>query len=219
MVRRLRGCAWVLAVWLSATGAFGTCNFFKPAVPELPNRAPIIGDYSTPTATLQTLARGLVDKNGSNGQEVYMGALAESTQDLRAFHAFFDLRDLNQRPTWDRNRDWNRDLESVLYSDLVRKYSHPYEMTWGPYEPGGDERSEGDGSRDSTLHRRYTVVQVIGTGSTATRSPLAVGAADLYFVKSAALNRWVIVRWQDYRAIDAGADTVTLGRRRLETQP
>ena len=42
-LRRVRGCGFALAVWLSATGALGTCNFFKPAVPEKPSRAPIIG--------------------------------------------------------------------------------------------------------------------------------------------------------------------------------
>ena len=219
--RRLTSCGLLIAAWLSATGAFGTCNFFKPADPESPNRPPIIPDYSTPTATLQTLAKGMVDKNGSNGQDIYLSALAESTSDSRsdgrAYHAFFDLRDLIERPSWDRNRDWDRDLERVMYADLVRKYTSPYEMTWEAYEWAGNESGTPD--VDSLLHRKYKIVQVIGTGESITRSPVAIGAADLYFVKSPnAANRWVIARWQDFHTVDADSAQVTLGKRRLETQ-
>src|SRR5262249_20746363 len=178
----------LLFAWFTATGAIGTCAFFKPTEPEPPtNKNPIIPDYSSPTMTLETLAKGVADKSQSNGQTVYLDGFADSTgadgaPDGRAFHGFFDLRDLQARPTWDRNRDWNKPLEPVMYSALVRLFSNPYEMTWGPYERSGNESSPN--GNDSLLHRKYTIMQVVKSGNTVTRSPVAIGAADLYFVKS-----------------------------------
>ncbi len=211
--RRIKAGGLLLGAWLFATGAFGTCNFFKPAVPEAPNRAPIIGDYSSPTLTLETLAKGIVDKNVSNGQAVYMQAFAETTSDGRGYHAFFDLRDLIERPTWG-DRDWDRLLESQLYNSLVTDFTNPLEMTWEPYPPAGNE--SGTPNVDSLVHRKYKIFHVSGTG---TRFPVAIGAADLYFVQSpAAGNRWVITRWQDFHSVGADSNQITLGKRRLETQ-
>jgi hypothetical protein len=206
----------LLAAWISATGAIGTCDYFKPATPETPNRPPIIADYSSPTLALETIAKGIEDKSTSNGQEVYMGAFADSSLtggDGRAFHAFFDPLDLRDHPSWDPNRDWNRDLERVLYSDLVRRYGNPYQMSWEPYEPAGNESGSGT---DSLLHRKYRIMQVLPGGA---RSPVAIGAADLYFVRSQiTTSRWVMVHWQDYHTLDADSAQVTLGKRRLDTQ-
>lgn len=215
--RPLAGCGILLGAWLSATGALGTCDFFKPAVPEPPNRPPIIADYSSPTLALETLAKGIEDKSGSNGQDVYLGAFAESTianpGDGRSFHALFDVRDLLDRPSWDPNRIWNKDLERVMYSDLVRKFGNPYVMTWEPYEPAGNESG---GTDDSLLHRKYRIMQVTPGGG---RSPVAIGAADLHFVRSqAAANKWVIALWEDFHTVDLDSNQVTLGKRRLETQ-
>jgi hypothetical protein len=211
--RRLIRYGILVAAWLMAT-AMGPCAFFKPTEPETPNRPPIHADYSTPTAALQTLARGMADKNQSNGQDVYMAALADSpavgTGDGRAFHALFDLRDLAEDP-WPY--DWTREFEPQLLRKLYLDHPSPFEMTWEQYAPAGNETGTAD---DSLLHRKYTVVQLISTGNTVRRDPIAVGAADLYFVRSQRnTNNWVIAIWQDAR-IDSGQ--VTLGKRRLETQ-
>ena len=216
-VRRLAGCGILLGAWLSATGALGTCDFFRPAVPESPTRKPLIPNYSTPDSTLRWLAKGIEDKSGSNGQDVYMGAFAESTLanpgDRRAFYALFDVRDLLDQPNWDPNRIWNKDLERVMYSDLVRKFANPYVMTWELYAPPGNESG---GTDDSLLHRKYRIMQVTAGGDS---SPVAIGAADLHFVRSRdAANRWVIALWEDFHTRDPDSDQITLGKRRLETQ-
>ena len=217
-MRRLTRFAGLFAAWLMATGEIGTCAFFKPTAPEAPNRPPVPADYSTPTHTLETLARGMADKNQSNGQDVYMAALAESSSvdvtDGRSFHALFDLRDLIDHP-W--AYDWTREFEPQVLRDLYLKYPSPFEMTWQPYEPAGNETG---GIDDSLLHRKYQLVQVITNGNTQRRDPIAVGAADLYFVRSLRNpTKWVIATWQDARTVDADSAQVTLGKRRLETQP
>jgi hypothetical protein len=217
IARRLSGCGILLVAWLVATGAVGTCPFFQPTAPETPNRPPIPTDYSIPTRTLETMARGMVDKT-SNGQDVYMSTFAESSAvsvgDGRAYHAFFDLLDL----VGHGNPDWGREEEPSVFNSLVQHYSLPFEMTWEPYEPAGNETGGGD---DSLLHRRYRIVQVARTGNTIIRTTLAAGAADLHFVRSLRdPSKWVIAIWQDYHAADESdsAQVVTLGRRRLESR-
>ena len=207
----------LLAAWLMAIGS-GPCAFFKPAEPERGGSGrPIPTDFSTPTAALGTLARGMEDKSG-NGQNVYLSALAESTEassgDGRGFHAFFDVRDMIEVPPHDP--DWTRELEPSVYNLLVQRYSLPFEMTWEPYEPAGNETGTVD---DSLLHRKYRIVAVSSVGNTITRNTIAVGAADLSFVKSQRdLGKWVIATWQDFRAIGSDSALVTLGHRRLESR-
>lgn len=90
-------------------------------------------------------------------------------------------------------------------------------MTWEPYGPLGNETGSAD---DSLLHRKYTIVQLVSNGSRARREIIAVGAADLYFVRSAHKpGRWVIAEWQDYRVFGPDSVGPTLGSRRLDTQP
>jgi len=179
-----------------------------------PTRPPVVADYSSPTHALETLAQAIEDKGRTNGMDLYLGALAESTAadpgDGRAYHAFFDSRDLLESPGWDR--DWDRSLERVVYADLTLKYPGPFDLTWEPYEPLGNETGT---ANDSLLHRKYRIVQLVR----GVRAPVAVGAAELYFVRSNRnVGRWVIARWQDYRTIDADSANITLGRRRLSTQ-
>lgn len=215
--RNLSRCGILLIAWLAATGAVGTCPFFQPTDPETPTRAPIPTNYSVPTQTLQTLALGMADKT-SNGQNVYLSALADSSAvsvgDGRGYHAFFDPRDLIEKPL--RDPDWNKELEPYVYNYLVQKYSLPFEMTWEPYEPAGNETG---GPDDSLLHRKYRIVQVDRHNNVVTRTTIAVGAADLQFVKSARdAGKWVIATWEDSRSIGADSSLVTLGRWRLESR-
>jgi hypothetical protein len=213
--RNLTRCGIVLAAWLVATGS-GPCAFFKPTEPEIGKRVdPIIPDYSTPDKTLETLARGMVDKGRSNGQDVYMAGLADSTLDGRAFYAFFDPRDLIEHP-WAYG-DWTRDFEPQLLYDLYHKHTNPFEMTWEQYQPGGNDELHPD---FVIIPRKYTLVQLVTNGNTVTRSPIAIGAARLTLLRS---NRnsadWVIAIWQDIRTADADSAQITsMGRRRLETR-
>ncbi len=62
-------------------------------------------------------------------------------------------------------------------------------------------------------------MQLVKAGGSVDALPIAVGAADLYFVRSpAAPGRWVIALWQDYHTVGADSAQVTLGKRRLDTQ-
>ena len=198
----------LLGLWVLAPAGCGDSLPFVPG---------IVADYSSPTATLLTIEKGIEDKGATNGQAVYLGAFADSLPvggDGRAFHAFFDPLDLATRPSWDPNRDWNKDLERVMYLDLAGKFVNPYEMSWEPYEPAGNDTGS---DTDSLLHRKYRIRQLVG--SAGMRSPVAIGAVDLYFVRSTGTpNRWVIASWQDYRTLDADSAVITLGRRRLDTQ-
>jgi hypothetical protein len=215
--RRLAGGGILLCAWLAATGAIGSCPFFQPETPEKSVGTPIPTNYTVPTQTLETLARGMADKT-ANGQNVYMSAFADSSAlsvgDGRAYHAFFDPRDVLEQPQHDP--DWTKELEPYVYNLLVRRFSLPFEMTWEPYEPAGNETG---GIDDSLLHRKYRIVQVDSRGPTVTRTTLAVGAADLQFVRSALdANKWVIATWQDFRAVGSDSALVTLGHRRLESR-
>jgi hypothetical protein len=212
----------LLVGWLMATGS-GPCAFFKPAEPEPPtNLNPIIPDYSTPTLALQTLAEGVMDKNQRNGHAVYMGAFADSSGlsvgggDGRAFYAFFDPKDLQSHSTtWDRNAAWDKPHEDGFYGKLVTLFSYNYVMTWEPYEPSGNETGS---NTDSLLHRKYTITYQASNGPNSfTSRTIAIGAADLYFVKSANVaNRWAMTRWQDFHTVDADSGQVTIGSRRLD---
>ena len=215
--RRLTRLGILATAWLLATGAVGGCPFFKPTEPEIPNRPPIPTDYSIPTQTLATLARGMVDKT-ANGQTVYLSAFADSSAvsvgDGRFYRAFFDPRDLIEAPPHDA--EWTKELEPYAFNYLVTKNSLPFEMTWEPYEPAGNETG---GPDDSLLHRKYRIVAVDQRTNNVTRTTLAVGAADLQFVKSKRdAGKWVIATWQDFRAIGADSALVTFGRYRLESR-
>lgn len=215
--------ALLFLAWLTATGAFGGCDYFKPTDPEQPTSLdPIIPDYSNPTLTLQTIARGVMDKSQTNGQDVYMGAFAESSaiavdSDGRAFRAFFDLLDDRDDPNWNSNVDeWDRVDEPRAYSGLVRLYSYNYEMTWAPFREAGNESGSLD---DSLVHRQYRIDALLrNTNSGAiTRLPVAVGRASLNFVRSSRTpSKWVIATWSDFRV--PGPDSITFGKRRLDNK-
>ena len=216
--------ALLFLAWITAIAVLAGCNYFKPTDPEQPaNLDPIIPDYSNPTLTLQTIARGIMDKSQTNGQDVYMGAFAESSLiattpgDGRGFRAFFDPLDDRDDPNWDsRLDDWDRGDEPRVYSGLVRLYSYNYEMTWGPYREAGNESGSLD---DSLVHRQYRIDAILrNTNSGAiTRLPVAVGRASLNFVRSASTpNKWVVATWSDFRV--PGPDSITFGKRRLDNK-
>src|SRR5207244_7356735 len=88
VTRRWRLGLLLACLWLATSGA--ACGLFRPARPEPPSQSAYIPDYSTVEATLLTMKRGIEDKARSNGLSAYIGALADTNTDHRAFHAFFD---------------------------------------------------------------------------------------------------------------------------------
>lgn len=219
-LKRARGPALLALVWLMSTGLLGQCEFFKPTSPERPSdRSPIIPDYTSATRTLETMRLGVVDKNGTNGQDVYVRAFADSLPtgtDGASYLANFALSDLDRYPRWDRGGVWSRALEQAFYVSFVQLRSLPYEMTWELYEANGNDSGT---DSDSLLHRQYKIYQV----ASGTKSLIAIGVANLHFVKSpGTANRWAIRRWDDMISPEARptqfGDEVSLGSRRLATQ-
>jgi hypothetical protein len=194
----------VLLAWLSATGALGNCNLFKPADP--PTGTPVRPDYSTPDRTLATIAAGIADKDLTNGQEVYIRAFADSAKDGSPFNVRFDPADLDAHPTWVRTNVWNRDQERSFYKFLVGRNPWPYQVTWERYEPNGNDT-------DSLLHRKYSIDLIIS----GTKLRTFTGAADIYFTRSASADSlWVIRHWQDSRIPENSTAIITLGFVRLD---
>jgi hypothetical protein len=198
------------AAWLATSGA--VCSFFRPATPEPPSGSAIVPDYSSVEATLETMTKGIDDKAQHNGLSAYIGALADTNTDPRAFHAFFDPLTLS-RYVGTVPADWSRALEEQkFYPNFVRKYSGDYDMQFTTDPSAGN-----DDITDNTalLHRRYQVVVTLADG---TPDTVANGFANLYLVKSSA-NRWVVVRWDDREdSSPPGPDALSFGQRRLESQ-
>lgn len=206
----------VLALaWLTSTGAVGACNLFRPAVPEAGGVGRIVPtNYRDPDATLATLALAIEDKGRGNGQSVYLGGLADSTTDGRAFHAFFDPAVLSRFQPGQIPPDWNLTYERNFYSNFARFRTGEYGVHWFPDDPNPDQ-FEFD---TATLHRKYEIYERIDGGDSLL---IAIGFADLYFISHS--GDWVIARWQDRVDPTRGAnprnpDEVAYGFRRLERQ-
>src|SRR5439155_3165329 len=117
---RRAGFGLVVAAGLAA-GAAG-CDYFRPGKPELSKvGSAIVPNYRQEDSTLAYLARGIEDKGRTNGLSVYIGGFADTTNDGREFHAFFDAQTVNRMQQrgvtnldWDRGRD-----EQDFYPKLV----------------------------------------------------------------------------------------------------
>jgi hypothetical protein len=201
------------SAWIASSGA--ACSLFRPATPEPPSGSAIVPDYRTIDATLETMALGIEDKARTNGLTAYVGALADTNADQRAFHAFFDPLTLS-RYVGTVPQDWNRALEEQkFYPSFVRlpvAAAADYAMEWNTDLSAGN-----DDITDATalLHRHYRVIATVADG---TPDTVASGFADLYLVKSSA-NRWALVRWDDREDPNPpGPDALSFGQRRLESQ-
>ena len=206
------GCLLVTAIV-----ACGGCDYFRPAVPETSTLGSgIIPNYRQPDSTLTTLARGIQDKGRTNGLAAYIGGFADSTNDGREFHAFFDPATVNrmQQRGISPPDDWNRGHEEQdFYPRFVTLSTVPaeaeYLVTWiKDPTPGEDDY----GSETATLYREYRVYGILG-GET---QHIARGFASLYFVKVS--SKWLLVRWDDREATNADLASGELcwGQRRLE---
>jgi hypothetical protein len=200
--------SWVSA-WLAATVTVAGCNYFRPADPEPPSGASIIPDYSSPDATLRTMALGIEDKGRTNGALVYAGALAESTVTTPGYRQIFwppDSAKWRQTSGIPVPSPWTSALEQDFYSKFIALRGEAYQMLWGP-----GRLSDDVGSDQAVIYRQYLVTTESGDS-------IAIGLADLQFSRGGSGN-WLITRWDDRPDPDhtnpTDPEQQTLGLRRL----
>jgi hypothetical protein len=191
------------------------CGLFRPARPEIgAGGGGLLPDYSAPESCLLYMRVG-IERKDSDGQNAYVGALANASQDGIGFHAFFDQAVWNAY-TGVPPQDWDLRHETLFYSAFIRLTGDPYEMSWLPDEFNPHDDISGD---TVVVHRRYEVRAL----RAATRDSLliAVGYADLYFARISA-SRWALTRWMDRVDPNVGAQPAdplqqTFGSRRLNS--
>lgn len=200
----------ILALALLAAG----CNYFKPAQPEAPTNPPFLADYTTPDATLETIALAIKDKARSIGLTAYSQAFAESTSAATpAYHQFFWPAEAEQwEQLYHSVPNWVLPLERNFYVRFVGLFPDTYDLSWEP-----DQNLPDNPTPDvAFLHRHYMVRRVTEAGDSI--GTVARGFADLTLVRQG--DQWKITIWQD--RIDPDADVndseqLTMGRRRLNT--
>jgi len=215
----------ILSTWIGplVVGVLtaGCSDYFRPAVPEPPSGDPVVLDYSSPEATLVTLALGLADKATTNGEFAYLGAFADSTNaETPGFHQFFDPAVVVLwQETFGRTApsDWGLPLERNFYAYLIGLQGDPYGIVWEVNDQLPDPQPE---ANKVELNRKYRVEAISEDGNS--RTIIAVGLAHLTF-RLTASGEWLIVRWDDgvdpaFGLNPANPDEITLGARRLESQ-
>jgi hypothetical protein len=200
----------LLIAWITTTGA-GCTDLFKPRTPEPPTEAGVPTNYFDPDSTLATMARAIVAKAGSNALSAYLGGLADSVGagDGAEFYAYFDAA---AAARWQSvsGRElpavWTRiPLEERFFNSLPGlSGTRPFEFDWLPdVEHPIDEEL---GINQKLLHRQYLLL-ALPTG-VENADTLAIGYADLLFIKSLSADKWVIRRWQDRVDPAVGANPV-----------
>ena len=201
-----------LALGLLAVLVAG-CDLFKPATPQLGTvGATLLPSYAHPESCLRYMQIG-IERKDNIGQDAYLGALADSTNDGLGFHAFFDPADLKNYPGTPPT-DWDLRHESQFLSVFIRSYGDPYKMSWLEDMDYPHDVYDGD---NAILRRRYKVWAL--RKSTADTLLIGVGYTELHFTRISA-SRWALVRWQDRVDPAVGAppaieDQQTFGSRRL----
>jgi len=196
------------------------CDYFKPADPQIPSGPTLVGDYSDPELTLQSIVQAVQAKGQSGAASVYSTAFADSTlhRDIPNFHQYFWSQDIARWVASGRPvpSDWNFRSESQFYDkgtfSLIQLKPGSYQLTWEP-EPNNPDRI---GSPTTLLHRHYNLFS-LGTDQTVT-DIVARGYADLTFQK-ASDGLWYITRWDDREdpvPYNETLTNVTWGQRRLE---
>ncbi len=177
---------WAWGVGLAAALLLGGCNLFQPRTAVPPSSGGLKTDYSSPEATLGTMAGAIEAKAPGSTSSAYMNALADSigSGDLVAWHNV-------------TNRDppalWGRDLERQLFNTLQNLSTDPFTFVWNEdvQHPNPDFPSPGV----EVLHKQYVLTATPEAGGNTVT--LVTGYADLTFIKSKDGQRWVIERWQD----------------------
>ena len=212
----------MLACLAGGGGLLGACtNPFAPRNPEPPSQGSLRTNYTEPDSTLGTMALAIEAKAGGNALSAYLGALADSIPDGQDFFAYFDGAAAArwQNVTGRQLPDvWGVDLEERFFNHLPSlSAQRAYDFAW--LEDVEHPNDEDLASGQKLLHRQYLLLAVPeGLGAPDT---LAIGFADLTFIKSRTADKWVISRWQDRVDPAAGANPantshLSFSARRLE---
>ena len=183
------GLAGLLALLLLAG-----CDMFRPALPEIGGKGPsVIANYSSPDSCLHYMKLGIEAK--AKGQELYIGALADTSVDkLAGFRAWFDPA--VERLFTFRPEAWLLADERDFFNRFIVKSSYPYVMQWQRDTLITDDRADRGGGTYAVLHRRYQVFSIEPTQQGEVSLLIAVGYADLYFIRISP-SRWALRRWDD----------------------
>jgi hypothetical protein len=223
LTRLLPRLALLLLAWFTLSGhALSGCKgLFTPAVPEPPTGPPVEHDYSSPEATLRTMAEGMAAKG--QGSSAWQGAFADSTSpdDDFGYHQIFDpdvltafVQSGGTAPT-----DWRWKEEGFFFQDFTSTV-HTSDSFEANFDSLAFPQDPPAGADEALVYRSYKVVArpVDSPDSTI----IAIGTADLTFRRTRT-NQWLITRWVDH--VDpavglnpADQEQVTLGRRRLDHQ-
>jgi len=182
---------------LGAALLVGGCNLFQPRTPQPPSQGGVPTDYSSPAATLETMARAIEAKAAGNSTSAYLGALADSITrgDVENFIAYFDPEALT---VWESAtgktppREWGPSLETLLVIHLPELSGNVYNFYW--LDDVQHPNDEDPAPNVKVLHKQYQLTATPATGGNV--ETLAIGYADLTFVKTTG-GSWVIARWQD----------------------
>ena len=213
----------LLLAWFTLSGhALSGCKgLFTPAVPEPPTGPPVQHNYSSPEATLRTMAEGMAAKG--QGSSAWLGAFADSTSpdDDFGYHQIFDpdvLAAFVQSGGTDPG-DWGAKEERFFFQDFTGTV-HTSDSFEAKFDSLDFPQDPPAGADEALLYRSYKVVArpVDSPDSTI----IAIGIADLTFRRTRT-NEWLIARWVDHFDPAVGLnptdkEQVTLGRRRLDHQ-
>ena len=212
---------WLVVVALGPAAA--GCGMFKPDDPQPPDDTnPILADYSSPEATLETLRQAIEAKAFRGGPTAYAGAFSDSSSNPNqpGFLQFFDVgdkiryEDVSGRPA---PEPWYYLLEVNFFQRFINLRSDAYRMDWFPDPDIPDDPPTDPNDSFAEYHRRYLINADSEDG--ATSQVIAIGIADLSFFRRPEDNHWVIVRWQDRPDFDNydpdDPEQVTLGYRRM----
>jgi len=187
-----------LLLGLSAGLLLGGCNLFQPRTPEPPSQGGVQTNYSDPASTLATMARAIEAKAAGNSTSAYLGALADSlvSGDAQNFIAYFDPAAV---AAWQSVTgktpplEWGPSLENLLFIHLPELSGNGYNFYWREDVQHPNDEDPAPGVK--VLHRQYELTATPAAGGNV--ETLAIGYADLTFIKSSGGDRWVIARWQD----------------------
>ena len=157
------------------------CGMFKPDDPQPPDDSnPILSDYSSPEATLETLRQAIEAKAFRGGPTAYSGAFSDSSSNPNSpgYLQFFDLDDKRRyeissgRPA---PEPWYYLLEVNFFQKFINLRSDAYRMDWFPDPDRPDDPPIDPNDSFAEYHRRYLINADSEDG--ATSQIIAVGIA------------------------------------------
>lgn len=197
--------AWA---WLAAG-----CDLFKPAAPEPPAGDVLIGDYSDPEATLETIADAIAAKGQLDGLNVYLQGFLDPATDGRSFSAEFDPATVSEyQGQGGTVPAWGRSEESNFYVRVSSLDNDRRLLTWSESQLLGNP-SEPPTDSVVVLNRRYELFRVTPQNSLV---HIAYGHAILRIVRIG--PRWAIQRWTDREDPAPPGDVPSYGMLRLQNQ-